>query len=97
MQETHQTCDLYFAEFSEMTEHQKISLLVQRLTGWALDWAVAFWQDGGSEFQDYLQSRAGFKSVFDFPDQGKISSTCLWQNIPLISALLTDLCFWLAL
>lgn len=67
------TCDLYFVEFPEMTQHQKISLLVQQLTGRVLDWAAVVWRDGSSKFQDYLQ----FNS--DFPDQGKSSSTCLLQ------------------
>lgn len=36
-------CELYFEEFSEMTSKQWITVVIQWLTGWALDWDAAVW------------------------------------------------------
>lgn len=37
----------------EMTARQWISMVIQRLTGWAQDWAAAVWSAGGLLTTEY--------------------------------------------
>lgn len=57
-------CELYRAEFLEL--RQRISTVVQRVTGRTLEWASAIWRKGGAPTMDY---GAFLKAVFDYPDQ----------------------------
>lgn len=55
-------CELYFAEFPSLTDTQKISTLIQRLSG------------NFAEQKHCLHGLTKFKQVFDHPDQGQSSS-----------------------
>lgn len=72
-------CELYLAEFPDFTPMQKLSAVVQCLTGRALDWALVIWRWGGASSSDYGEFVREFKALFDHPDQGQSSSQRLLQ------------------
>lgn len=57
--------ELYLAEFPELTPRQRISTVVQRLTGRTLEWAYAIWCKGGTATMDYGAFLQEFKAVFE--------------------------------
>lgn len=72
-------CELYLAEFPDFTPMQKTSMVIQHLTGRALEWALAIWRRGGTASSVYDEFIGEFKTVFDHPDQGQSCSQLLWQ------------------
>ena len=65
------TCELYLADYPNMTDVQKVSFVTQHLTGRALDWATAVWSTGGATTARYRRFLEALRAVFDHPDQGK--------------------------
>lgn len=56
-----------------MTDIQRISFMIQRLSGRAQDWAAAIWKQGGAKTQRYDALLRAFSAVFDHPDLGQSS------------------------
>lgn len=63
-------CKLYCAEFPGMTDKQRVSLLMQRMTGRAMDWAAAVWRAEGLPTTSYAEFTRQFWLVFDHPKHG---------------------------
>lgn len=72
-----------------MMSRQRITTMIQRLTGQAQDWAVAVCHAGGALTADYLAFLQEFKEVFDHPDQGQ-SSTQKLLHLHQGSSLVAD-------
>lgn len=66
-------CKLYLAEFPELTDFQRISMVIQRLSGNAQEWAASIWLAGGTLTRDYQAFQQHFREVFDHPDPGHSS------------------------
>lgn len=60
-----------------MMDIQRISFMIQRLSGRAKDWAAAIWKQGGAETQNYAALLREFSAVFDHPDLGQSSGRWL--------------------
>lgn len=70
-------CELYLCP--ELTSMPKVSLVIQWLTGRALEWAAAIRLRGGATTTDYDAFLKEFTAVFDHPNQGQSSSQRLLQ------------------
>lgn len=60
--------ECYFSEFLELTEGQRITTLVLRLTGLLLQWAAVVWRYGGSATENYSAFVEELMTVFGLPD-----------------------------
>lgn len=72
-------CELYYAEHPEITETQRISLLIQCFKGSAMDWAAVVWKAAGKLTRDYSTFLNQFWLVFDHPKHGMTSGQRLIQ------------------
>uniref|UniRef100_A0AAR2M0A3 DUF4939 domain-containing protein n=1 Tax=Pygocentrus nattereri TaxID=42514 RepID=A0AAR2M0A3_PYGNA len=70
-------CSVFFDNSPVATDQTKISFVVSRLAGKALDWATASW----SSFSNWTYARflKEFRLVFDHPYEGKVSGELLAQ------------------
>lgn len=64
-------CSLYFASHEGITEQQKIARFMNLLSGRALKWASAVWDQGGSPVTLYQHFTELFRRVFDHATDGK--------------------------
>lgn len=72
--------ELYFAEFPEMTDKQRMTTLIQQIMGHAQEWAVTIWRSGGVLASDYMAFMQEFRDVFNHLDQGQSSPQRLLQS-----------------
>ncbi|KAI4888293.1 hypothetical protein NFI96_000532 [Prochilodus magdalenae] len=70
-------CSLFFSNSPPSSDSARISFVVSRLTGRALDWATAVWGVyGQATYERFLQD---FAEVFDHPNEGRSSGELLLQ------------------
>ncbi|KAI4890785.1 hypothetical protein NFI96_028572, partial [Prochilodus magdalenae] len=68
-------CSLFFSNSPPSSDSARISFVVSRLTGRALDWATAVWRSyGQATYERFIQD---FSEVFDHPNEGRSSGELL--------------------
>lgn len=64
-------CELYLADFPNMTDVQKVSFVTQHLPGRALDWATAVWSTEGATTARYRRFLEALAQSSTIPTRGK--------------------------
>uniref|UniRef100_A0A3B1JYM9 Gypsy retrotransposon integrase-like protein 1 n=1 Tax=Astyanax mexicanus TaxID=7994 RepID=A0A3B1JYM9_ASTMX len=68
-------CSVFFSNSPPTTDEAKIGFIISRLSGKALEWATAIWEDlSGASYTDFL---ATFRSVFDHSRYGQSNGELL--------------------
>ena len=70
-------CSVFFENSPRSSDQARISFVVSRLAGKALEWATASWTD--IQHLSYSQFVTQFRTVFDHPYEGKVSGELLCQ------------------
>ena len=65
-------CALYMTHnpANFQSDESKVALVISLLTGGALEWATAVWEQGGDNIEDFTSFEALFKAVFQHPAEG---------------------------